>query len=310
MSRCFVALVVVMTLSACTPADTQTTTTLASTTTSSTLPTTTTTTTPTSTTTSTTLLEGNWAEFPLVVIWEMALGWWDGTEWVQVDQRTSLPVSGGEDYQVAKLGGGDVIQGGAPENSGCAQVLPEGLPGVSFSDDSALVTTIEHGLDGHNLVSGVAISAPWELTPRPVVDGEAHPDLEQEAIEILAARGFAKDSVEIVQTIDADLDGDGAIETLVVVEETELGNEMSDVYSMVFVVSPEWQDSRVVEASVIPADEVGFPATFRISAVADLSGDGVMEVVLDGGAWENFWVSVYELTDEGFVNRIEAGCGV
>lgn len=156
----------------------------------------------------------------------------------------------------------------------------------------------------------VAISAPWELTPRPVVDGEAHPDLEQEAIKILAAREFDTDSVEIVQTIDADLDGDGAIETLVVVEETEIGSEVSDVYSVVFAVSPAWEDSRVLEASVIPPDEIGFPGTFRMSAVADLTGEGVMEVVFDGGAWENSWVSVYELTEEEFVHRIEASCGV
>lgn len=305
----------VIALGACSPAVTQTTTTTGSTTTSSTVTTLTTTTAPTTTTTvptttTATLLEGTWAELPLIVIHEMALGWWDGTGWVQVEEGTSLPVSGGEHYQVALLGGGVVLEGGAPENLGCAEVLPVGMPGVPLSDSAALHRTLPGGPDGETGVSGVAISAPWELTPRPVVDGEAHPDLEQEAIEILARRDFVTDRVEIVQSIDADLDGDGAIETLVVAEETELANEMSDVYSLVFVVSPAWQGSRVVEASVIPPDEVGFPATFRISAVSDLSGDGVMEVVLDGEAWENFWVSVYDMTDEGFVNRVEAGCGV
>ena len=316
MSRYLVALVVVMALCACTPAATQTTTgsttaasTLSTTSISTTVPITTT----IATTTTTTLLEGNWADLPLVVVDSfggMALGWWDGAEWVQVVEGTSLPVFGGEDYQVASLGSMGVLQGGPPENSGCDVAVPAGLPGVPLSDGNALYTTIADGQDGEREVSGVAISAPWEVTPRPVVEGEAHPDLEQEAIEILAARGFVTDSVQIVQTIDADLEGDGAIETLVVVEETELANEMFDVYSVVFAVSPAWQDSRLMEASVIPPDDTGFPATFRISAVSDLSGDGLMEVVLDGGAWENQFVWVYELTGEGFVNRIGAGCGV
>jgi hypothetical protein len=143
-----------------------------------------------------------------------------------------------------------------------------------------------------------------------VADGEAHPDLEQEAIAILAAREFDTDRVEIVQTIDADLDGDGAIETLVVVEETDIAEETSAVYSVVFVVSPAWEDSRVVEASVIPPDGFGYASTFRISAVGDLSGDGVMEVVLNSGAFEISRVSVYELLDEGLVHRIEAACGL
>ena len=37
---------------------------------------------------------------------------------------------------------------------------------------------------------------------------------------------------------------------------------------------------------MIPDDETGFPASFRIGAVADLNGDGSMEVVLDISAWE------------------------
>jgi hypothetical protein len=35
-----------------------------------------------------------------------------------------------------------------------------------------------------------------------------------------------------------------------------------------------------------------------------------MEVVLDAAAWETSWVGVYEKTDDGFVQRIGAGCGV
>jgi hypothetical protein len=46
---------------------------------------------------------------------------------------------------------------------------------------------------------------------------------------------------------------------------------------------------------VKPPDESGFPGSFRIGAVADLNGDGVMEVVLDGVGWENRWFSVFEV---------------
>lgn len=258
-------------------------------------------------------LEGNWADLPLVVYddWGgMALGWWDGSEWVQVEADSLLPVSGGEDYQIALLGSEGVLQGGSPQKTGCDVLLPTGLPAIALSDGDILYSTIDDGQGGERRVSGVAISAPWEITPRPITRGEAHPDLELAAIDLLSGLGFSASSVTIVQTIDVDLDGDGAIETVVVAEETELANEISGVYSIVFAVSPAWDGPVLVEESVIPNDDSGFPGSFRVSAVADLSGDGIMEVVLDGIAWENSWVSVYEMTEGAFANRIQAGCGV
>lgn len=306
-------------LTACTTATTATT---ASTTTTSTSTTTTTTTTTTTirattttlaSTTTTTVFEGNWADQPLIAYddWGgIALGWWDGSDWVQVEADTTLPATGGEDYQVALLGSEAVLEGGPPGNHGCDVVFPEGLPGVQFDDGNALYTIVDDGSGGERSVSGVAISAGWNLRPRPVMAGESHPDLETLAIGLLEERGFDTDTVNIIQVVDADLDGDGAIESFVVAERTELGNEMSGVYSILFAVSPFWDEPVVIAGSVIPEDETGFPASFRVSAIADLSGDGLMEVVVDGLAWENSWVTVHELTESGFVERIGAGCGV
>jgi len=292
------------------PSTTTPTTSTSSTTTTTRLPTTTTL--PPTTTTS--LLEGNWAKQPLVAYddWGgMALGWWDGTRWVQVDAETVLPVVGGEDYQVALLGSQAILEGGPPQNTGCDVVLPDApMPGIQFDDGNALYTIVDDGQGGERFVSGVAISAPWNLRPRPVTDGETHPDLEALAAGLLAERGYTADAVNLVQAVDADLDGDGTIETLVVAEQTELANDMSDVYSLLFAVSPAWDEAVVVVESVIPADDTGFPASFRVSAVADLSGDGRMELVVDGQAWENGWVTVHELTQAGFEHRIGAGCGV
>lgn len=65
-------------------------------------------------------------------------------------------------------------------------------------------------------------------------------------------------AVNLVQAVDAYLDGDGTIETLVVAGKTELANQMSDVYSLLFAVSPAWDEAAVVAESVIPADDTGF----------------------------------------------------
>lgn len=258
-------------------------------------------------------IEGNWASLPLVVYddWGgMALGWWDGTQWVQVDEDTSLPVSGSESYQVAVLGSSEIVEGSAPTNSGCDAVRPEGLPGVQLSDGDALHTTVSDGTGGERSVSGVAISAPWDIQPRPAVAGEWHPDLENLAFQLLGERGFVTDSINHVQSVDADLDGDGALETILVIEATHLANSASGVYSMVFVVFPSFGEALVIAELVIPPNEEGFPESYRISAVSDLSGDGVMEVVVSGLAWESSWVAVYEYAEGLFHRRISAGCGV
>lgn len=258
-------------------------------------------------------LPGKWADQPLITYtgWGgMALGWWDGSSWISVDEDTALPIVGGEDYQIALLGSGGTVQGGPQHNRGCDVVLTDPLPGVDLGDDEALSLELDEGGDQPRLVTGVAISAPWELQPRPVGLGESRPDIEEIALSLLGERDYVTDSVGIVQVVDGDLDGDGTVETIVVAEDTELGNEGSDVYSVVFAVSPAWTAPIILDESVIPATEIGYPASFRVSAVADLSGDGTMEVVLDGLAWESSWVAVYVLSGTEFDNPIGAGCGV
>jgi hypothetical protein len=253
-----------------------------------------------------------WADLPLVTYADwggMALGWWEGSEWVQVSEDTTLPISGDEAYQVALLGADAIVEGGPQHNLGC-EVVGAARPGVELSDGEALSTRIDDGQGGERLISGVAVSAPWDIHPRPTVSGDTIPDLENAAFDLLADLGFTTDSVSIVQVLETDLDGDGDPETVVVAESTELANQASGVYSMVFATSASWNEPAIVAESVIPATEEGFPESYRVSAVADLNGDEVMEIVISGEAWENSWVGVYELTPDGFVATIGAGCGV
>jgi hypothetical protein len=277
--------------------------------TTTTAPATTTTTVPTTTTSIGPA--GNWADVPLVVYdgWGgMALGWWDGSAWVQASEDTTLPISGDETYQVALLGSDVLIEGGPQHNLGCED-LGAAWPGVELTDVEALGTLIDDGAGGDRGISGVAVSAPWDIHTNPVSVGEESSDLQAAAFDLLAALDFTTDSVSIVQVLETDIDGDGAMESLAVAESTELANQASGVYSLVFVFGPSWDEPVVVAQSVIPATEEGFPESFRVSDVADLTGDGVMEVIISGWVWEGTFVGVYELTDDGFMARIGAGCG-
>lgn len=59
----------------------------------------------------------------------------------------------------------------------------------------------------------------------------------------------------------------------------------------------------MLEESVIPADESGFPESYAVTSIADLKGDRTMEIVAAGLAWENSSVTVYEATLETGARR-------
>ena len=266
------------------------------------------TTTTTQATTTTTELAGNWADEPVVVSKFGALGWWDGANWVQVDELTSLPVAGGEDYQVVVFGSDEVVTGGGEEIL-CEPVFN---PGVELSDRDALGSWPDP--------VGVAISAPWELTPHFVQEETDNGTYSDAARPLLAARGLDVESPVIKQVVRFDMDGNGENEVLVVAEDiAESGSLFAQEgdYSLVFtrvVVEGEVQTAILGESIVDEVQEgtTPFILSHSIAAVADLSGDGKMEMVIheiyyEGSAW-SVWEYVND--DLGPVFQIGSGCGV
>jgi hypothetical protein len=51
------------------------------------------------------------------------------------------------------------------------------------------------------------------------------------------------------------------------------------------------------------------PDEFKLVAVMDLNGDGVMEVVTSGAYYEGNWKTVYDIKDNKAVDVIGCGCG-
>jgi hypothetical protein len=255
--------------------------------------------------TTTTGLEGNWSDEPLVVFEFGALGWWSGGGWVRVDEGTSLPVSGGEDYQIALLGDGGVTTGGA-QISVCE---PLANPGVELADS----------LGGPwPAPNGVAVSAPWPLVPHLVEEISDDGTYAAIAGQLLAERGLNVTSPVIKQAIRLDLEGDGVNEVLVVAEEVpsdlfaQVGN-----YSIAFlqrVVGGEVQNAILGDQVVleVPEGTTPFIISYTVGAVADLSGDGKMEIVMNETYYEGDSVVVWEYVNDevGPVAQISSGCGV
>jgi hypothetical protein len=261
-----------------------------------------TTTTLEATTTTSDVVDGNWADQPLIVTGFGALGWWDGTDWVRAETEGALPVVGGEDYQIAVIGLEATTSGG-PQDLVCEPVFNLG---VILEDD--------HLLGGWPGPYGVAISAPWDLQPNlfePFADDGAFAAI---ASGLLAERGLVVANPVIKQLFRTDLEGDGINEILVVVEDISGGflPEVGD-YSIIFmqkVIEGDVQ-TLVLGDSVITDPEGSFVVGFSVGAVADLSGDGQMEIVMDSAFFEGLGVDVWEYVDDdvGLFPYLQTGCG-
>ena len=252
------------------------------------------------TTTTSAAVAGNWSDTPLVAAAFGALGWWDGAGWVQVESTTALPVAGGEDYQVALIGQEAIVAGGAPTTL-CE---PVNNPGVVLENEE-LLGDFPGPL-------GVAISAPWVITPHLVEQLEDDGTYSAFASELLAERGLDVPDPTLKQIMQVDLEGDGVNEVLVVTEDVSEGLFAQDGdYSIAFMRQTVQGDVRtsILGESVIVTATEPFVVAYSIGALADLNGDGVMEIVLTGAYYEGIGVEVWESTNEGPVMRIASGCG-
>ena len=253
-------------------------------------------------TTTTKVLDGNWADQPLIVTGFGALGWWDGSEWVRAEDEGALPVVGGEDYQIAVVGLQATTTGG-PQALVCEPLFNLGVV-----------------LDNDELLGewpgpyGVAISAPWDLQPNlfePFADDGTFAAI---AAGLLAERGLVVADPVIKQLFRTDLEGDGLNEILVVAEEINGGflPEEGD-YSIIFmqkVVEGDVQ-TAVLGDSVVTDPEGSFAVGFSVGAVADLNGDGQMEIIVDSAFFEGLGVDVWEYVDDdiGLFPYLQTGCG-
>lgn len=302
-------------VSACSPAETtgtSTTTSLPSTTSSQrttttapATPTTTaapTTTTSLASTTTSTLLEGTWADEPLVTTGFGALGWWDGGGWLDAESEGALPIVGGEDYQVIRLGNTAVTTGGS-QTLVCP---PLDLVGVELDEPELLGE-----LPGPY---GLAISAPWALQPHLFEETSDDGTYAGFASQLLSERGLDVANPTIKQLVRTDLEGDGVDEVIVVAEDVTPGFLLEEGdYSIVFLrkaADGEVQTAILGETIVLDEGDQ-FGAAHWIGGVADLNGDAEMEVITNLIYFEGFGVAVWEYVDDdlGPVVVLETGCG-
>jgi hypothetical protein len=249
------------------------------------------------------------AEVPLFVGGAGAGGWlplgaWDVDDWAETDDdgRSTAGVAPGEPATITNL---------------------DGEAGATFGDDAVACfddttgPTVTTSAAVESELTSVALPTPsWSLKPRPVAVSASAP-----AGYVAIAQGaFAGQRVDatlgrVVQIVVVDLDGDGDDEALVVFEYIQSGDgpgSPGDLAAVVLVDATTRQSS-VVERQFIPADaevdDFGIAVRFEVVDVADLNGDGRMEVVIDASYYEGVATTLYTYDGTELTDELSTGCG-
>ena len=261
--------------------------------------TTSTTTTTSASSTTTTMLN---LDTLLVVGNTCSLGWWDGA-WQSGDD---LPVSGGEEYQVVRLDEPITFTTGSEARPFCE---PLELVSVEFEPEIP---------GGFRDVDALAIQTGAAVRPHPVeLLGLSIPAYIEATSELLETRVAGIPIINLTQVIRTDLEGDGTDEVIVAastIPDDLISSQVGD-YSIVYlrkVIEGEVQTAILGESIVEDLDNLFQDlAVFEVSAVADLNGDGKMEIIINGTVWEGAFLQAWEYINDdlGPVEVLSCGCG-
>ena len=244
----------------------------------------------------------------MIVGVEGVLGWSVAGEWRTIADGP-VPASAGDTYQIIYLDSPVSSVAGSAPSEGCEFVDNSAQIDVGF-----VVTTWPTAFP-------VAVSADWDLIPNELeILGTDSASYKAIASELLAGQSIDDPDPKLTQVIRTDLEGDGIDEILIGAERNATGSlnpAAVDDYSILFLRKVVEGDVQTAILAVYVVEEPpgeGFIValdTLRFSAIADLNGDGRMEIVYTDQYYEGSSTIVLDYVDDdlGPVPVLTVGCG-
>lgn len=185
--------------------------------------------------------------------------------------------------------------------------------------DSEPCTDFYSAETADGMEEGVATTGNWNVVPRqPQSINLTDAGYVKIVGDILRSKKIAKPLVKITQAYRIDLDGDGTEEVVLAATYQKSGSvsPSAAVGDYSFLLLRKTVKGNKVQNIILDGEfqlkkiDFGAPSYFAISAIADLNGDGKMEIVMTGGYYEGGWSAVYEINGIKKTDVLECSCGV
>ena len=200
------------------------------------------------------------------------------------------------------------------------------LKGAAFGDAVLNNTGEDNGACPENKAmrlepeteSGFAVgaNAEWNLVPRvPKLIATRDKTYRKIAADFLRTKGIAKTKINLSQIVEVDLEGDGQAEVLITgnfykqgIMEAQMPGDYSFALLQRKTVNGRVQNILIEGEFFTKSDYYDPPNERKILAVADLNGDGQMEIVLDTFYYEGNWKKVFEMKNGKLSKVLEVSC--
>lgn len=165
--------------------------------------------------------------------------------------------------------------------------------------------------------SGIAVgtNATWKVVPRvPQSISVADKTYRTIAADFLKSKGIARAKINLSQILRVDLEGDGQNEILITGNFYKKGlteGQSAGDYSFALlrrIVNGKTRNVLIEGEFFTKTGDYSPPEEREIVAVADLNGDGKMEIVLNAAYYEGSWEQVFEISGGKLSKVLEVSC--
>ncbi len=147
----------------------------------------------------------------------------------------------------------------------------------------------------------IGANADWKIVPRQPKAVSLNGAADKKAVaDVLRLRGLRKSPVKIKQAFRVDLDGDGADEVILVANyyaEDKNQNAKVGNYSLVIIRQTKGARTKniFIGGTFLAKKNDYYDGEYTLSSIADLNGDGRMEIIVEVTGYEENWLNVYEI---------------
>ncbi len=147
----------------------------------------------------------------------------------------------------------------------------------------------------------VGTNADWQIIPRQPKKVSLTDASNKKAVaDVLRLRKLSKSPVKIKEAFRVDLDGNGVDEVILVAKHyAEDGNQNAKVGSYSFVMIRRTTGGKTqnlfIDGSFFTKTNGYYDGEYSLSGIADLNGDGKMEIIVEAYGYEENWLKVFEI---------------